>query len=392
MNNMKKEIVNIIKKEDGILVLFSDGEKEHYSLTWLAHHCSCSNCLDSTTNQKKITKISCQKKPIDLIFNNEEKTIIIIWNKEHKSYYTISNLMKKLTLRNNYNNNKNSPIKKITFSDYMDKNKCHLFLKILNDDGILILNHVPRIVNIIRSVAEQIAPIQQTIYGDVFNIRVDKNPINIAYTDQELPLHMDLPYYESPPGLQILHCLNFKSTVQGGLSTFLDIVKVANQFMLDFPNEFKTLTRIPACFQKIHANRKKPVNMVYYRPHFIINTHNELVAVNWSPPFEGPIKLHKDEVTDYFQAYKAFESAIDNAFSEYGYQFKLNTDEIVIFNNRRLLHGRTKINKIQKKADRWLQGCYINMDDFVNKFRTNIDSINNHKIYHFANQNYLEHS
>lgn len=391
MQSIKKEIINIIRKEDGILAVFSDGKKEHYSYTWLAHHCSCSDCLDHTTNQKKITKSSEQEKPIDLMFNNEDETIIVIWSNKHRSRYNINNLIGNLTIKNYYNNENVSPIKKITFSDYMDDSKCHSFLKVLNTDGILILDQVPRIVNIIRSVAEKIAPIQQTIYGDIFNIRVDKNPINIAYTDQELPLHMDLPYYESPPGLQILHCINFKNTVQGGLSTFLDIIKVANQFMLDFPNEFRILSRTPACFQKIHSNRKKPVNMVYYRPHFIINPHNELVAVNWSPPFEGPIKLQEDEMVDYFQAYKAFKSAIDNAFIEYGHQFKLNNDEIVIFNNRRLLHGRTKINKIQKKTDRWLQGCYINMDDFVNKLRTNIDSTDNQKIFHFANQNYFEH-
>lgn len=29
------------------------------------------------------------------------------------------------------------------------------------------------------------------------------NPRNLAYTDERLRLHMDLVYYESPPGLQV---------------------------------------------------------------------------------------------------------------------------------------------------------------------------------------------
>lgn len=35
----------------------------------------------------------------------------------------------------------------------------------------------------------------------------EEDPVNIAFTDMELDFHMDLVYYESPPGLQMLHCV-----------------------------------------------------------------------------------------------------------------------------------------------------------------------------------------
>lgn len=41
------------------------------------------------------------------------------------------------------------------------------------------------------------------------------NPINIAYSNMALELHQDLPYYESPPGVQLLHCLKFSPSVTG---------------------------------------------------------------------------------------------------------------------------------------------------------------------------------
>lgn len=31
------------------------------------------------------------------------------------------------------------------------------------------------------------------------------NPRNLAYTNERLRLHIDLAYYESPPGLQVSH-------------------------------------------------------------------------------------------------------------------------------------------------------------------------------------------
>ena len=63
---------------------------------------------------------------------------------------------------------------------------------------------------------------QHTVYGETFDVVVEESPINVAYSSLGLPLHQDLVYYESPPGLQMLHCLKFAGEVDGGESTLLD--------------------------------------------------------------------------------------------------------------------------------------------------------------------------
>lgn len=73
--------------------------------------------------------------------------------------------------------------------------------------GICILANVGIQENTVKEVAQLIAPITGTIYGDLFEVKVQPNPINIAYSNAALELHMDLMYYESPPGLQFLHCI-----------------------------------------------------------------------------------------------------------------------------------------------------------------------------------------
>ena len=55
------------------------------------------------------------------------------------------------------------------------------------------------------------------IAGTVFDVVSTDNPINIAYSNIALDLHQDLPYYESPPGLQLLHCLKFSPAVTGAM-------------------------------------------------------------------------------------------------------------------------------------------------------------------------------
>ena len=46
-----------------------------------------------------------------------------------------------------------------------------------------------------------------TLLSQMFDVVSTPNPINIAYSSVGLSYHIDLAYYESPPGLQLLHCL-----------------------------------------------------------------------------------------------------------------------------------------------------------------------------------------
>ena len=41
----------------------------------------------------------------------------------------------------------------------------------------------------------------------IFYVRSEEKAINLAYTSVELDLHMDFPYFITPPGVQLLHCI-----------------------------------------------------------------------------------------------------------------------------------------------------------------------------------------
>lgn len=81
------------------------------------------------------------------------------------------------------------------------------WLRQLGEFGLCIVRNLPTEINMVKKLAELIAPVQRTIYDEIFDVKVDKTPINIAYSNVPLEFHMDLMYYESPPGLQFLHCL-----------------------------------------------------------------------------------------------------------------------------------------------------------------------------------------
>eukprot|EP00929_Paragymnodinium_shiwhaense_P026532 TRINITY_DN15777_c0_g1_i2.p1 TRINITY_DN15777_c0_g1~~TRINITY_DN15777_c0_g1_i2.p1 ORF type:complete len:385 (-),score=69.84 TRINITY_DN15777_c0_g1_i2:294-1448(-) len=169
------------------------------------------------------------------------------------------------------------------------------WLSALAADGAAILEQVPEYVNEtegVRAVANLIGPVQATIYGESFEV-VSKGAeaINIAYTKEYLAPHMDLVYYESPPGLQFLQCLRLDDDVVGGESTLVDAFAVAEELRRSHPDAFETLKQVPATFLKDHSRREKPVLLSYQRPHLAVDPRTErLTGVFWAPPFEGPLK------------------------------------------------------------------------------------------------------
>jgi hypothetical protein len=85
------------------------------------------------------------------------------------------------------------------------------WLRALAEDGATMIHGVPKdvpsssqggtSVDGVRFVAELIGPMQPNIYGVIFDV-VSKGDAaeNLAYTSEAIGPHMDLCYYESPPG------------------------------------------------------------------------------------------------------------------------------------------------------------------------------------------------
>jgi alpha-ketoglutarate-dependent taurine dioxygenase len=236
------------------------------------------------------------------------------------------------------------------------------------------------------------------LYGDVFHVKTEHAANNIAYTSVALSPHQDLSYYESPPGLQLLHCIENSHGVQGGESLLIDALAAAEEFRSLAPDLFDVLVQCDATFLK----QREGADMVYRRPHIQLTASgSNVVSVHWSPPFEGPLAIASHLVKDYFVAYTAFERMLDTAIPRltttatsaekrllpmisqslesdlcdyahtYTWEQRLETGEILVFNNQRMLHGRRAftVNSRAEREQRHLMGCYTNIDDTLNEYR-----------------------
>jgi len=114
--------------------------------------------------------------------------------------------------------------------------------------------------------------------------------------------------------------------------------------------------------EKAHKikSRQSPLDSVRFgRPPTIAN-------VNWSPPFQVPFTVdygqrthensdHCEHLRQYHHAARAFTELLNSKGAQYSY--KLKPGQCVIFNNRRIVHGRQQF--ATDREERWLKGAYL---------------------------------
>lgn len=377
INSAAEEKASIKVSQDKRLVILSEanGETSNFHALWLRHNCQCSECKQPYSGQKAITVAQLKKSyTVESVRVDSEEFVHILWNEEnHPSCFPLTFLRENRysdgALRRQKSNsslaveNTASVLPKIKYEALLDEEGVFQWMNMINLHGLCLIQGVPLSDGMVRNVAELMWPIQHTIYGSVWDVKSDPRPINIAYSDVKLDFHMDLAYYESPPGIQFLHCMRFDDCIEGGDSLFVDAWHAAETLCAKHREDFEILTRIPVTFQKIHSDRDHPVHMTYRRPHIVVTPDDQIVGVFWAPAFEGPLQIKEDLVEHYYRAYHRFATLIDSSPTKIS--FRLVPGDLISFNNRRILHARSEFHL--NDGIRHLQGCYMNIDEYQSR-------------------------
>ncbi|PPQ80652.1 hypothetical protein CVT24_011716 [Panaeolus cyanescens] len=225
----------------------------------------------------------------------------------------------------------------------------------------------------LRRLAERFGEIRPTFYGLLWDVVNKRDSKNIAYTNLDLGLHMDLLYFQHPPRYQILHCLRNK--VVGGTSIFVDALQAARVLRETHPEDFDILTKTPVAFHYINDGHH------LHREHYTIelappsisatSSTPEISHINYSPPFQAPLPLNTPK--EFYSALARFAELLNDP--ENTYQYTLKEGDAVLFDNRRVLHARTAFHEKEGvelkegETNRWLKGCYLEADAVVDRVR-----------------------
>jgi gamma-butyrobetaine dioxygenase len=208
-------------------------------------------------------------------------------------------------------------------------------------------------------VAERVGFLRKTNFGTVFDVISMPDPNNLAYTSVALPLHTDLPNQEVPPGFQFLHCV--ANEAEGGGSLFADGFALAEDLRRDEPEAFRLLCDVPIPYRFHDADFDIRVR----EPVITLDRQGEVIEVRYNAHIAGIFDMAAEIMPAYYRAYRAFMARTRDP--RYRLTFKLEPGEMVVFDNRRILHGREAFDPAS--GFRHLHGCYVDRGEFASRLR-----------------------
>ncbi len=225
--------------------------------------------------------------------------------------------------------------------------------------GLSIVDRLDDRVDAGIEVACKIGFLRETNFGMTFEVVSKPDPNNLAYTAVTLPLHTDLPNQEVPPGFQFLHCLANEAI--GGGSLFADGFALAEDLRARDPEAFRLLSEIAIPF-RFHD---RDADIRTHAPVITLGRDGAISEIRWNAHIAATFDMPADIMPAYYRAYRAFMAMTRDP--TYQLTFKLAAGEMIVFDNRRVLHGREAFDP--STGFRHLHGCYVDRGEFNSRLR-----------------------
>jgi trimethyllysine dioxygenase len=230
-----------------------------------------------------------------------------------------------------------------------------------------------------EALLNRIAFIRPTQYGSFWDFTSSANPTDTAYTTLALPVHNDTTYFTDPCGLQMFHLLSHTDG-SGGASTLVDGFAAATHLYKANPDFYNVLST-----SKIisHASGNKKVGSIdnstlcdgfpvfqHTKPssaHGKLSSKlspGNLTQVRWNNDDRASMTRWEDRKTMelWYAAARKWTEILQ--MPEFVIRVQLEPGRPLIFDNWRMLHGRTAFT-----GKRRVCGGYIGMDDFMARWR-----------------------
>lgn len=222
--------------------------------------------------------------------------------------------------------------------------------------GFALLRGVPAEERRVLAVARSFGYVRETNYGELFDVRVEPDATNLAFTDAAIAPHTDNPYRDPVPTLQLLHCL--ANDAVGGDSGLVDGFRAAALLRAEDPAAFAVLTRTPVPFRY----RDRGADLSAEMPLIGLDPRGAIREVRFNNRSTDTLRgLTGAELDAFYAAYRRF--AAITLRPELRLDFRLDPGDCLVFDNTRLLHARTAF--VPGTGRRHLQGCYADLDSLA---------------------------
>tara|TARA_E500000331_G_scaffold49352_1_gene42416 strand:- start:638 stop:1762 length:1125 start_codon:yes stop_codon:yes gene_type:complete len=365
-------IKKIEKKKSNLNIEWSDGEKSNFNYFWLRDNCPTAHDKDSNHRMFNILNVSENLSAKEFKINKDGK-LEIKWSEgNHTSYYdskwlrencyTLKNKQKYISPYQLWDNSleKNLDSIRIEHDEIIENEKGLVrWLELLHYKGIAIVKNAPIEKESAFRVLNRISHTRQTFFNTPFEVINIPKPNNSAYTAHALRNHMDLPWFENPPGYQFLHCLI--NSARGGDSSAVDAFAVSEYLRKNEKDIFDILVNTPLKFRD--KDYTQEAIRSFYASAISLTKDGDFNDIRYSIATLDALDCHPDKMDAVYKAHHRFGNLLHD--KKYQINFRLEPGDIFSFNNRRVLHGRTEFDP--SSGHRHLQGYYMDRDEIIGR-------------------------
>lgn len=366
----------VTEVDGGLSVTWRDATRSFFHNVWLRDNCRCSECGDPVIGRRTLRltdiELGCFPASAGIAPDGD---LEIVWNDGHSTRFAGDWLRE---YRYDDAARAERAFKPPLWSQALRESPPTLahaavledpqaFMQLLEhvrESGFCFLNGAPAHTGTLEQLAAKIGPPQESNFGRVQDLIIDSSKRSIANSVEALKAHTDEPYRASPPGVVLFHCVD--TDVDGaGESTFLDGFEIAETLRREDPEGFDALTAYPQAFRRFFAG---DVDLIAEFPVISVDEFGNVTGVRVNDRVAAPLCIPPQRVPVYYRGLRVLLALADDP--QRMIRRTLRRGDIAVFDNHRVLHGRTALTLTGR---RWLQWMQVERGDFHSALRITAD-------------------
>lgn len=362
-------IADVARGERGFNISWNDQSEAELPFIWLRDNDPDDLHPQTREREFNLTSVELDISPIS--FALEDGGLRVGWpNKERESFYSTDWLRAHQPGRTRHDPADvrkslwdRESIGEIPRFDIDDCKSNAAMLKLallrLKETGLVIIAGLGNDPMAAESFGDLIGFKRETNFGTMFDVVSMTQPNNLAYTSVALPLHTDLPNQEAVPGYQFLHSV--KNEANGGDSIFADGFRICADLRDAAPDDFELITKIQLPF-RFHD---ETCDLRQHRPIISLLENGDFDRFTFNAHIADVLDIPASLQYEFYRAYRNLMLRIRG--DRYSIQHTLTPGEMVIFDNSRVLHGRTAFDA--GSGERHFRGYYIERNEVDSRIR-----------------------
>lgn len=366
----RSDIAGIKSSGTSLDVTWRDGHVSTFPSIWLLHACSCPACGSTESAVRHVKLTEQPARPRIAAADVAGGDVAVDWGGGHVSTYEPRWLRGHCLSTSERARRK--PVQRIwgeeildelPYMDYAevesDPERHLVFLETLRDLGFAILRDAPKERERTEETAALVGKLRLTNYG-IFELEAKPNPEIVGDMAVALELHTDEPYRIEPPAITLFHVL--EQSEDGGHSTIADGLRLASVLRQRDPRAFEVLASVPARF---HRTLREGRAFEIQAPIISRHADGRVTGIRLLDRGMAPVDTTPDRVEPFYDALRALLMLVYGG--EGRITVKLRPGEMLVFNNQRIMHGRTDFDPSSSR--RHVRSCHVDLDEFHSRLR-----------------------